>query len=144
MATTDGPTLLVTSQSDLSAQAPRYRSYPLFLAFSVIPRFLAPLLASAELISLPSSPIAPGHAFTADFAALATLAVALAWRAAAPWRDAVVAQTPPYQVAALLISTAPSVMEIKAAATGDKAVEEHLVIFFCHLHLGRGAGEVKR
>uniref|UniRef100_A0A0D3HAU5 Uncharacterized protein n=1 Tax=Oryza barthii TaxID=65489 RepID=A0A0D3HAU5_9ORYZ len=132
MATTDGPTLLATFQSDLSGHAPRYRSYPLFLAFSIIPRFLALLLASAELISLPSSPIAPGHAFTADFTALATLAVAvaLAWRAAAPWRDAVVAQTPPHQVAALLISTAPSAMEIKAAATGDKAVEEHLVIFF--------------
>uniref|UniRef100_A0A0E0EK39 Uncharacterized protein n=1 Tax=Oryza meridionalis TaxID=40149 RepID=A0A0E0EK39_9ORYZ len=51
-------TLLATSHSDLSAQALWYRSYPLFLAFSAIPRFLAPLLTSAELISLPSSPIA--------------------------------------------------------------------------------------
>uniref|UniRef100_A0A0D3HTP3 Uncharacterized protein n=1 Tax=Oryza barthii TaxID=65489 RepID=A0A0D3HTP3_9ORYZ len=33
-------------------------------------------------------------------------------------------------------------MEMKVAAIGDKAVEEHLEDLFFHLHLVRGAGEV--
>ncbi len=44
----------------------------------------------------------------------------------------------------LVISTAPSTMEMKVAAIGDKAVEEHLEDYFFHLHLVRGAGEVKQ